>query len=96
VASTLQEREVERQLRERVGRKGIKSGVGLNERREGSSLGWKRDEGVQWGVGWGGGGGLDKKNLGGKRRWEEGWDEEIKRRWVPGLELGEEGDIKEG
>jgi hypothetical protein len=70
----------------------------LNERREGSSLGWKRDEGVQVGSWLGrGGGGLDKKNLGGKRRWEEGMrDEEMKRRWVPGLELGEEGDIKEG
>jgi hypothetical protein len=27
-------------------------------------------------------GGLDKKNLGGKRRWEKGRDEEMKRRWV--------------
>jgi hypothetical protein len=41
-------------------------------------------------------GGVDKKNLGGKRRWEEGRDAEMKRRWVQGLELGEEGDIKEG
>jgi hypothetical protein len=39
---------------------------------------------------------LEKKNQGGKRRWEEGRDEEMKRRWLTGLELGEEGDIKEG
>jgi len=79
-----------------VGRKGIKSGVGLNEQREGAhgdGRGMKVYSGELVG---GRGGGLDKKNLGGKRRWEEGWDKEMKRRWVPGLELGEEGDIKEG
>ncbi len=44
-------------------------------------------------VQWGGGGWT-------RRIWEveeEGKrNKEMKRRWVPGLELGEEGDIKEG
>jgi hypothetical protein len=39
---------------------------------------------------------VEKKNQGGRRRGEEGRYEEIKRRWVSWLELGEEGDIKEG